>query len=332
MQNLLKNLISYFFFFCISVYSAVATSVPVKIHKVELGPITLPSRIVSEGGHQTKIKPSIWNKNTLRFSEGMPQKIIVQKGDNLSTISERYAVPIRNIIVTNCLRAPYKITEGQRLTLLSPRMHIVQEDEDLYKIAEQHNVSLSSITRQNKIKAPYTLTPGQKLILPASPVAAHHAEKIDVAERAKFSSEKKVMSSQDLRLKLRNLPRRHAGAFKRPVRGKIISEFGPKGSGLYNDGINIRAAEDTKVGVADNGVVVYCGQDIKSYGNLILVKHDEGWITAYGHLKAITVRKGQSVKSGQKIGTVGQTGFVNVPQLHFEVRRRGKPLNPVSYM
>lgn len=331
MRNLLKNLINTLHalgFFCAASAHADA---PYEIHKVSLAPISLPSKVVADGSSISEIQPSVWNRKTLRFSAGMPQKIIVQEGDNLSTISERYAVPIRNIIEMNHLAAPYALQAGEPLTLLGPRIHIVHKDEDLYEIAELHNVSLSSITRQNKIKPPYKLKAGQKLILPASPVNPIVEEKTETA----FPAPKKnygSISKQELRKKLRVLPKRTGVRFKKPVRGPIISGYGPKGSGLYNDGINIKAKEGASVVSGDHGVVVYCGDDIKSYGNLVLIKHKGGWITAYGHLHKISVRKGQSVRSGQAIGSVGSTGFVSVPQLHFEVRRNGKPLNPTPYL
>ncbi len=331
MRSLLKNLINTFGVLGVFCVICVRADAPYEIHKVSLAPISLPSKFVADGSGVSEIEPSIWNRKTLRFSAGMPQKIIVQEGDNLSTISERYAVPIRNIIEVNHLGAPYALQAGQSLTLLGPRIHIVHKNEDLYEIAELHNVSLSSITRQNKIKPPYRLKEGQKLILPASPINPVVKEEVlstPPSTKKNYGS----LSKQELRKKLRVLPKRSGTHFKRPVKGPIISGYGPKGSGLYNDGINIKAKEGASVVSGDHGVIVYCGNDIKSYGNLILIKHKGGWITAYGHLSKISVKKGQSVCPGERIGSVGSTGFVTTPQLHFEVRRNGKPLNPSLYL
>ena len=117
-----------------------------------------------------------------------------------------------------------------------------------------------------------------------------------------------------------------------PVKGKIISNFGAIGKGRNNDGINIKAALGTTVKCADNGMVAYAGNELKGFGNLILVKHSDGWITAYAHNDKILVKKGQKVRKGEKIATVGSTGGVNSPQLHFEIRARKKAVNPRTYL
>jgi len=118
----------------------------------------------------------------------------------------------------------------------------------------------------------------------------------------------------------------------RPVDGKIISNFGPKQGGLHNDGINIRAPKGTPVRAAQNGVVVYSGNDLEGYGNLILVRHQNNMMSAYAHLDKTLIKRGDTVKQGQSIGTVGSTGQVNTPQLHFEIRKGTKALNPVKYL
>jgi len=118
----------------------------------------------------------------------------------------------------------------------------------------------------------------------------------------------------------------------KPVGGKIISNFGAKKSGLHNDGVNIAAPRGAPVKSAENGVVVYAGNALKGSGNLILVRHENRWMSAYGHLEQINVRKGQVIKRGSVIGEVGSTGSVSTPQLHFELRRGTSALNPVRYM
>ena len=127
-------------------------------------------------------------------------------------------------------------------------------------------------------------------------------------------------------------PPRGAGRFLWPVKGKLISGFGPKPDGLNNDGINIGAAKGTPVMAADNGVVAYAGNELRGFGNLLLVKHDGGWITAYAHLDTMAVERGAKVKRGERIGTVGQTGSVNAPQLHFELRKGSHVVDPREQM
>ena len=118
----------------------------------------------------------------------------------------------------------------------------------------------------------------------------------------------------------------------RPVDGKVISGFGPKEGGLHNDGINIKAPKGTPVRAAENGVVAYVGSEMAGYGNLVLIKHQDRWITAYAHMDKTLVKKGDVVKAGQSIGTVGSTGGVESAQLHFEVRKGTQAVNPNSYL
>jgi len=125
-----------------------------------------------------------------------------------------------------------------------------------------------------------------------------------------------------------------AGAphFVKPVSGQVIQGFGPDGAGQTNDGVNIAAAAGTPVKAADAGTVIYTGNELAAFGNLILVRHAGGWVTAYGHLANIGVQRGQTVAQGQALGTVGQTGSATTPQLHFEIRQGSKPVDPAPYL
>ncbi|HEU0117858.1 MAG TPA: peptidoglycan DD-metalloendopeptidase family protein [Alphaproteobacteria bacterium] len=115
-----------------------------------------------------------------------------------------------------------------------------------------------------------------------------------------------------------------------PVQGPILSAFGPKGQGLNNDGINIGAPKGAPVVAAQNGIVVYAGNEMKGFGNLVLIRHKDGWVTAYAHLDRTLVSKDGVVAQGDEIGTVGKTGNVPSPQLHFETRYEGKPVDPAT--
>ncbi|WP_448206521.1 peptidoglycan DD-metalloendopeptidase family protein [Azospirillum sp. sgz302134] len=123
-------------------------------------------------------------------------------------------------------------------------------------------------------------------------------------------------------------PRSSGGRLLWPVKGKVISTYGPKPDGLHNDGVNIAAARGTPVLASDNGIVAYAGNELRGFGNLLLVKHSDGYITAYAHLDRIDVERGARVKRGQAIGTVGQTGSVTSPQLHFELRKGSQAVDP----
>ena len=127
-------------------------------------------------------------------------------------------------------------------------------------------------------------------------------------------------------------PPRGSARFLWPVKGKLISGYGPKPDGLHNDGLNIAAGKGTAVIAADNGVVAYAGNELRGFGNLLLLKHADGWITAYAHLDRIEVERGATVKRGQTIGRVGQTGSVTSPQLHFELRKGSQAVDPSGQM
>ncbi len=117
-----------------------------------------------------------------------------------------------------------------------------------------------------------------------------------------------------------------------PVRGKIISEFGNKPNGLKNEGINIAVPEGTSIRAADDGVVAYSGNELKGYGNLVLIRHAGGWVTAYAHAKELFVKRGDTVKRGDVIAKAGQTGSVDSPQVHFEVRKGAVAMDPLKYL
>ena len=117
-------------------------------------------------------------------------------------------------------------------------------------------------------------------------------------------------------------------AFAWPVKGKVISGFGATTGGERNDGINIAAARGTPIRASASGTVSYAGDELKDYGNLLLIKHADGYVTAYAHADHLIVAKGDTVTKGQVIGYAGQTGDVSTPQLHFEIRHGTQPVNP----
>lgn len=117
-----------------------------------------------------------------------------------------------------------------------------------------------------------------------------------------------------------------------PLKGKVISGFGSAGKGLHNDGINIAAQAGAQVKAADSGVVAYAGNELKGFGNLLLIKHADGWITAYAHNDKLLVQRGDEVRQGQVISTVGRTGNVDAPQLHFEIRKGTQSVDPMMHL
>jgi murein DD-endopeptidase MepM/ murein hydrolase activator NlpD len=120
--------------------------------------------------------------------------------------------------------------------------------------------------------------------------------------------------------------------FRWPVRGRVVTAFGPRPSGQQNDGINVAVPEGTPVKAAEDGVVAYAGNELKTYGNLVLIRHSNGYVTAYAHASEILVKRDEPIKRGQVIAKSGQTGNVSAPQLHFEIRKGSSPVDPMPYL
>ena len=121
-------------------------------------------------------------------------------------------------------------------------------------------------------------------------------------------------------------------SFRWPARGRVISSSGAMANGQQNDGINLALPEGTPVHAAEDGVVAYAGSELKGYGNLVLVRHSNGFVTAYAHASEILVKRGDQVRRGQVIAKSGQTGNVTSPQLHFEIRKGSAPVDPTQYL
>ena len=279
-----------------------------------------------------------------------PQSVEVQKGDTLYKISRIYKVPLRGIIEENNLSAPYALNEGQILKLPYRKTHIVQRGETLYGISKKYNVDITSLSRLNDLEAPYSLNVGQALELPGSIVKSASSTKDTSGGSSRFSFKKsspkspkntKVANTKNIAKSstkvAKKTPRKKVSTYRKtkfvwPVNGSVVSNFGFVGKGRKNDGINIKASLGTNIKAADKGVVAYAGNELKGFGNLVLIKHSDGYITAYAHADKIYVKKGQKVLRGEKIATVGKTGSVNTPQLHFEVRAGKRAVNPRKYL
>src|ERR1700754_4197621 len=120
--------------------------------------------------------------------------------------------------------------------------------------------------------------------------------------------------------------------FRWPVRGRVITTYGAKTNGKQNDGINLAVPEGTPVKAAEDGVVAYSGNELKGYGNLVLVRHANGYVTAYAHASELMVKRGDTIKRGQIIAKSGQSGEVGSPQLHFEIRKGSSPVDPLQFL
>jgi len=272
----------------------------------------------------------------------------VELGDTVYGVSRRHGVPIRDVIEANRLTPPFTLKVGQELLIPSPRRHIVQPGDTVYGISRGYGVDLTELVRLNGIAPPYTISPGQDLTLPTSAGAATPGP----ARVATASTESgaglavgstagatqtaslpgTVPPAPELPATIPIPPARSDGKFLWPLRGQLIDGYGSKDGGLHNDGINIAAPRGTPIHAADNGVVAYAGNELRGFGNLILIKHADGWVTAYAHTDEILVQRGAMVSRGQVIARTGNSGNVSRPQLHFEIRQGTRAVDPLRFL
>ena len=241
----------------------------------------------------------------------------VKKGDNLHTISKRNFVSINDLIKINKIASPFKIYPKQKLLLPNKNYHLVRKGETLYSISRKYGVDRYQLFKLNNLKSERLIFEGQRLLIPI--INKKYVKKNNKKIIKKKSKEKIITEKSN-------------NSFIWPVEGKIILNFGMIKPGLHNDGINISANIGKPVYASEKGEIIYTGNEIPGYGNLILIKHKNNWITAYAHLKEISLTRGLNVKRGQQIGTVGSSGNVSSSQLHFEIRKGRKALNPVSFL
>ncbi len=247
---------------------------------------------------------------------------VVRRGDTLYRIARRNGVPLRELITLNRLGPPYRIHPGQKLRLPGEKQHVVRRGDTLERIARRRGVSARRLAAANGIHPPYRIYPGQALRLPGSGRVAKRPA--PPPRRAKSGSPRTVSLAPP--------PPRAGKRFLWPVQGPVAVGFGNRGKGVRNDGINILARRGTGVRAAENGVVAYSGNAVRGFGNLVLIKHAGGWMSAYAHNEVLLVRTGQKVRRGQTISRVGSTGSVNRPQLHFELRRGRRAVDPLRYL
>ena len=277
-----------------------------------------------------------------------PREHRVRAGDSLYTISRLYDVSATDIARLNDMREPYVVRSGQMLRLPSaaqkPAALVIQtanivrpeaiepvgrsapiEREVLNAPPVPSSKPSSNSTSRNGVDVSSVLSDmgqGGSAGVP-TPARKPNVSRNARVQKASYRPKAKIPS---------HTPPRASSKFLKPVNGRVISSYGSKKDGSHNDGINIRAPRGAAVKAAENGVVMYVGDEIKGSGNLILVRHADRWMTAYGHLDGVRVQRGDVIKRGDIIGTVGSSGSVDSPQLHFEIRRGTDAINPKKYL
>ncbi len=268
---------------------------------------------------------------------------VVRKGETLYQVSREQNVPIRSLIDANDLEAPYRLQAGQRLKVPTARFHVVSSGDTVYSISRTYGVDMSTLTSTNHIPPPYKIRVGERLQLPSkvnNQVAATVDEQSSLppsgVPMSRPGAEYTSPSARPLATTATTSPYKAplsappvpAGDFIWPAQGRIISAYGAKEGGTHNDGINIAVPAGSSVKASQNGVVAYAGNELKGYGNLLLIRHANGWMTAYAHNSKLLVKRGDTVKRGQIIAQAGRTGSVTSPQVHFELRKGAKAVDP----
>ncbi len=251
----------------------------------------------------------------------------VRKGDTLYAIARRENVTVRSLIERNNLKPPYTLSIGQKLIIPRQKYYRVKKGDTLYSIAKKNGMTVATLSRINNLKSPYTLSIGQRLKLTPGTESAETNSTKATTPATTTSSTTKTTYTKNVTVPKSALSKR----FDKPANGKIIQGFSSS-PGAHNEGINIAGKVGDPIKAADAGQVVYAGNELKGYGNLILIKHKDGWITAYAHNNKLLVKKGAQVARGQQIATMGQTGAVKSPQLHFEVRYKTKVVDPQKFL
>jgi murein DD-endopeptidase MepM/ murein hydrolase activator NlpD len=291
----------------------------------------------------------------------------VRKGDTIGEVADKLGVSVATLKKTNRLKSN-TIRKGQVLKGPKTTAHayVAASGDTIAGIAKRFGVSPEALRAANGLKRSVLVArPGQKLRLPAG---FHDRGSVTVTTRVPAPATEAPPAytppprREEPAPALPSRPQPYSGGsrytpppvapapaapsisdaqisqlgrgrFVWPVQGEIISSFGAKPGGTRNDGINIRASTGDPVRVAASGDVVYAGDQVPGFGNLVLVKHPDGWVTAYGHLSRIDVKMQQRVTQGQQIGLAGSTGGVAEPQVHFEIRygaagERARPIDP----
>ncbi len=251
----------------------------------------------------------------------------VRSGDTLSEIAESCGVEMSALASTNRLSRPYTLRPGQTLSMPQPAVHVVQRGENLYRIGLRYDIPFQQLASHNGIPAPYELEIGQSIQLPRGATVAASASRPSTPTTS-YRRPTQAPATQPTVQPVANA----AVSFDWPIRGTVLSGFGRKPDGSRNDGINIAARTGDEVRAAAAGQVVYAGSELAGYGQLVLLRHDGGFVTAYAHNSRLMVREGDQVTRGQVIAAAGSSGTVEVAQVHFEIRRGVNPEDPMRHL
>lgn len=241
----------------------------------------------------------------------------VNRGDTLMSISRRNNVPVAELARANGLAPTAQLKLGSKITVPAARSAAVPAPAAL-------------ASTPAPLGAPSTIAAA-----PVAPVATAPARVAAVEPQQKARLASATATPEEAAPEAPAKAAEATGAlptFRWPVRGRVATGYGAKTNGKSNDGINIAVPEGTPVKAAEDGVVAYAGNELKGYGNLVLVRHSNGYVTAYAHASELMVKRGETIKRGQVIMKSGQSGEVSSPQLHFEIRKGSSPVDPLQFL
>lgn len=271
----------------------------------------------------------------------------VLAGDTIYSVARKNQVVLRDLIDENHLQPPYTLKVGTTINLPKVKYHQIASGDTVYSISRKYDMNVNNLIALNNLQSPFILKVGERIKVNNSTNATNVSNPRVVATKNSVSEhdlsireENNSPTSNPTSIKSKQ-PKIDVNRVKLveknntfiwPVQGPVISKFGSKAGGLYNDGINIRAKNDDKVKSVEDGLVAYVGNELRGYGNLIIIKHSGGWISAYAHLGKSKVSRGDKVKKGEVIAYVGSTGNVKSPQLYFGLRKGREAVNPELYL
>lgn len=276
---------------------------------------------------------------------------VVAAGETLMAIAQRYGTSAAELARLNNLKAPnYVIKSGQRLTLPAPQQAAAAAaPEPLAAKADRRAPAVQAQPLAQSTEPMPTLTGSRVLMVANSPALGGNDRGVPppttqqqpplvqpAAMRSGAAPGKTVDKPVAAKQAEPHVPLAEPpvmkGGFTWPARGKLLARFGPLGKGQHNDGINIEVPRGAPVRAAADGVVAYAGNELRGFGNLLLIKHSDGWMSAYGHNDELAVRRGDAVKRGQVIAKAGASGNVRSPQLHFELRKNADAVDPLRHL
>jgi murein DD-endopeptidase MepM/ murein hydrolase activator NlpD len=263
----------------------------------------------------------------------------VRKGDTPHSIADKLDVSEQALIQSNKLN-PNNLRVGQTLVVPSKSAKPLAATNDDTPLAEP---AVDASPNVRKVKTTTIPAPGTSLAeeednaygADAKPAKSAGKTQDSAADDIPASPEVTGPGSQRVASSNDQLPTPEpmsGNSFRWPVKGRVIAEFGARPDGGHNDGIDVAVPQGTLVKAAENGVVAYAGNELKGYGNLVLIRHANNWVSAYANNEEILVKRGDKVTRGQSIAKAGATGSVSQPQVHFELRKGSRPVDPTKYM